>query len=1010
MFRRFATAATLFSALAACAFAQGLETSASKDDWEEINFEFDSAVLSDGYPSLLRLAELLKNHAGYRVKVEGYTDVLGSAQYNEKLGMSRASTVKDFLVKYGAAAGQITVGTKGKENPKYPGQKPGYTKTDVARWMNRRVVLTVTDDQGRMVSAGGPGDAIRAMDTGGMKKDCCDEILKRLDKLDEIARMLKDLADQNANLKKEVDALKAGRQTEQAQQQQQQATRPVEIAKEVEKLRDPRFSLLGVNLGADSLGNITFSGRGRYFAPFKEHFAIQAQAEYNYYKTQREGQFDIGIVDRFDKSWQVGLFSSFKHVTLQGNQSGGTLGQGAFTLDYLFKYGKVGIFGTKSFLDNALIDSRNALVNGNIAPNLYVERYLRVVDQAGASATVALFGKNYVEANLGYLRSFGHADRPGGTVRFVFPVTDKIAFTLEGGINETLLDAGHTGRAMAGVQFGNFIHPKDYATVDHPVPVDIPRVRYEVLTRTVHKGVTAPIADAGPDQIGVKAGTITLDGSKSYDPNGEQLTYSWVQESGNTVALAAANAAVTTFQAAEGQNYSFRLTVTNTDGLSGSARVRVTTQSALKVQIVLFNANPSQIQKGQSSTLSWRVLNADSVTLSSVGTVQSNSSTTVSPTDTTTYTLTAKNATSQDSATVTVTVGGPGGGGGGAVSFLNCYVTPTNIMPGESATLNWSTQNAVSVVLGGVGNVALSGTQSVSPAATTTYTLTATGADKTTSVCNLTLNVGAQNGTLPRIILFNANPGTINQGQSSYLIWQVENADAVSISSLGTVALNGNQQVSPQQTTTYTLTATNKQGQSTANATITVNVPPPPPQAPVITSFTANPTVSSPPGSPVTLNCQAKNATSVVISGVGPVAADGTLVVKPLVQTTYVCVATGPGGQDNKQLTVTTATGPTNPGNPPTIIIKGGNYQETVVRQLQIDASASTSPVGNNPLTFSWVSRNTTAAVLNPTSPTPTVQLGQDYGDYFFDLTVTDSKGQTSTQTVTVRLVVTRVQ
>ena len=32
-----------------------------KDDWEEINFEFNSSVLSDGFPSLLRLAELLRN-------------------------------------------------------------------------------------------------------------------------------------------------------------------------------------------------------------------------------------------------------------------------------------------------------------------------------------------------------------------------------------------------------------------------------------------------------------------------------------------------------------------------------------------------------------------------------------------------------------------------------------------------------------------------------------------------------------------------------------------------------------------------------------------------------------------------------------------------------------------------------------------------------------------------------------------------------------------------------------
>ena len=33
-------------------FAQGLDTPASKDDWEEINFEFNSSVLVDGFPTI----------------------------------------------------------------------------------------------------------------------------------------------------------------------------------------------------------------------------------------------------------------------------------------------------------------------------------------------------------------------------------------------------------------------------------------------------------------------------------------------------------------------------------------------------------------------------------------------------------------------------------------------------------------------------------------------------------------------------------------------------------------------------------------------------------------------------------------------------------------------------------------------------------------------------------------------------------------------------------------------
>ena len=41
--------------------------------------------------------------------------------------------------------------------------------------------------------------------------DCCSEVLKRLDKLDAIERMLMDLADQNKKLQDELAALRQNR-------------------------------------------------------------------------------------------------------------------------------------------------------------------------------------------------------------------------------------------------------------------------------------------------------------------------------------------------------------------------------------------------------------------------------------------------------------------------------------------------------------------------------------------------------------------------------------------------------------------------------------------------------------------------------------------------------------------------------------------------------------------------------------------------------------------------------
>lgn len=53
--------------------------------------------------------------------------------------------------------------------------------------------------------------------------------------------------------------------------------------------------------------------------------------------------------------------------------------------------------------------------------------------------------------------------------------------------------------------------------------------------------------------------------------------------------------------------------------------------------------------------------------------------------------------------------------------------SPNTITVGQSTTLSWSTTNATAVTISGIGPVALSGSQEVSPGETTLYTLTATG-------------------------------------------------------------------------------------------------------------------------------------------------------------------------------------------------------------------------------------------------------------------------------------------
>ena len=96
-----------------------------------------------------------------------------------------------------------------------------------------------------------------------------------------------------------------------------------------------------------------------------------------------------------------------------------------------------------------------------------------------------------------------------------------------------------------------------------------------------------------------------------------------------------------------------------------------------------------------------------------------------------------------------------------------------------------------------------------------------------------------------------------------------------------------------------------------------------------------------------------------------------------------------------------TGTGTTTPpANRPPVANAGTNFQ-TVVSQVTLNASASTDPDGDT-LIYSWRSVSRSASISAATSPTPIVQLGEGFGDYIFEVTVTDSKGASSTAQVTV--------
>ncbi len=84
----------------------------------------------------------------------------------------------------------------------------------------------------------------------------------------------------------------------------------------------------------------------------------------------------------------------------------------------------------------------------------------------------------------------------------------------------------------------------------------------------------APTANAGSDQNVDEGALVYLDGSGSSDPDGDILSYQWIQTSGTSVTLSDPVSATPEFEAfyvdPEGESLTFQLTVTDKDGLQAT--------------------------------------------------------------------------------------------------------------------------------------------------------------------------------------------------------------------------------------------------------------------------------------------------------------------------------------------------------------------------------------------------------------------------------------------------------
>jgi plastocyanin len=388
--------------------------------------------------------------------------------------------------------------------------------------------------------------------------------------------------------------------------------------------------------------------------------------------------------------------------------------------------------------------------------------------------------------------------------------------------------------------------------------------------------------------------------SPSSITQGDAVPLSWMAPNAYSCTVTGPSVNVTVPGAQGGVSVSPGTTATYTltcsDQLAGTpaATSASTTSKTATVTVVppptiqSFGASLTSITAGDPVTLSWTSQNTASCSIyDGTATISGPTGTSVpvSPAATTTYTLSCGNslagsggstlATTTFGTTVTVTVVP-------MPTIQSFGASLTSITAGDPVTLSWTSSNTASCSIYD-GTATTSGitpkSLTVSPAATTTYTLScgnslagSGGSALATTTFGTPVTVTVY--LPPKIGSFSASPATITTGGTSTLSWSAVNATSCAVTgpgvSTGPLGVNSTYTVTPSTgTSTYTLTCGNAvagtPGASTA-ATMTVTTQVTALAPPTISSFSPNPSYTD-GDELITLNWSASNVTSCAIKG-----------------------------------------------------------------------------------------------------------------------------------------------
>ncbi|MCB1053034.1 MAG: hypothetical protein H6510_15690 [Acidobacteria bacterium] len=503
-------------------------------------------------------------------------------------------------------------------------------------------------------------------------------------------------------------------------------------------------------------------------------------------------------------------------------------------------------------IDGTLIDTGD-VVGG--APIFFEQVSITIECPNGKldPATTAFVAGGDIQGLTNFSNSFFQANFTPGIDRLTWDVGfNGSGFTLGQAASLGVLHVTVLPNATAGnVQFS--------AIPDLTLATSEAVVTPETIANNQLQGIFGPVTVGGSNPVPV-INSFTV--APQTINAGETSTLTWATTGATSVTISNATGPFATSgstMVSPTETTQYTLTATNTNG-SVEATVTVFVQSANSPPTITnFSANPSTITVGSSTTLSWFVVNADTVTLDNdIGPVPASGTHVVSPTQTIDYVLAATNQFGTTLATVHITVGTD------VAPVIELFTAdPKVINPNGSSTLRWQVLNANSITINpGNINVIGSGELVVNPTQTTTYVLRAVNSFGANSR-EVTINVAQ--GNLPSILTFTATPETIDEGQSSQIEWTTAGADTITVFEgdkqiySGGLA-NGKTNVMPSQTTQYSIEVQNPFGKSTADLTVTVNS-----LAVTVSRYEANPPALF-PGQQTTISWDVKNANSVSLT------------------------------------------------------------------------------------------------------------------------------------------------